>query len=264
MPDLLRPLIARLAGLVLLMAAVPAQPWGHQGHRVSAQLAAPLLSAETRAAIRRILGEQDLASAAIWADKMRSNPSPFWRKQARFYHYVTVPPGRHYEDVEAPPQGDAITALTEFRRILADPAAPLVRQQLALRFSIHIVQDLHQPLHVGNGRDRGGTRFRVHMDGRKYSFHWLWDSGLFKQSPRSDAVLKQHLEKAMDKPYIKAWSQAYPLLWVGESAQLRERIYPIDKTVDKRYVDTWLPVAEEQLRRSAVRTAAYLNAILGG
>jgi hypothetical protein len=144
-----------LVVLSCLMAG-PAFAWGQNGHRVTGALAEPLLSRKAKAQITAILGNESLAEASTWADEMRSSPEEFWQKTASPWHYVTVPEGKTYVEVGAPPEGDAYTALKQFAVTLKDPKATLAEKQLALRFSIHIIGDLHQPLHVGTRGDRGG------------------------------------------------------------------------------------------------------------
>ena len=149
-----------LASLLVgaLCVAMDASAWGPTGHRISGKIAEAYLSDKSREMLVTILGTQTLARASTWADEMRSNPDSFWQKKAPSLHYVTVPPGKNYAEVGAPAKGDAVSALAQFKSTLQDPDSSLPQKQLALRFTIHIIADLHQPLHVGNGEDRGGTR----------------------------------------------------------------------------------------------------------
>jgi hypothetical protein len=236
---------------------VPAFAWGPLGHRLSAQLAQPYLSADSQRAITTILGEQTLAEASVWADQMRGNPSPYWQQRAGAFHYVTVPTGTSYAEIGAPAKGDAVTALAHFKSILADPDTSLASKQLALRFSIHIVQDLHQPFHVGNGKDRGATRIKVSFDGRKQTLHWVWDTGLLNQAQSRDGNWNNRLAEDMER----RWGNADPLVWIAESASIREGIYPAAHTISAAYIQHNLPVVETRLQQSAMRTAAYLNAV---
>ncbi len=247
---------------LLLVLCAPAYSWGPQGHRVAAYIAEDWLTPAAAASVRELLGSQTLAEASTWADEMRGNPSPFWQEQAGSYHYVTVPPGKRYTEVGAPKKGDAVTALTMFRATLNDPSAARTQQQLALRFSIHIVQDLHQPLHVGNGNDRGGTRYYVIQDFKRQNLHWLWDSGLFRAAGYSDKRLLARLRANRDLQEEGRWLNPDPLQWVSESAQLRDEIYPPEgKQISSEYLRQSVKKAEQRLHMAGVRTAAYLNAL---
>ena len=135
-----------LAAVLLASAAVPALAWGPTGHRAIGELAQPLLDARAKAGVAAILERgESLAQASTWPDFMRSSPDPFWQKTAGPFHYVTVPSGKTYAEVGAPPEGDSVTALQRFSATVRDPKASRADKQLALRFIIHIVGDLHQP-----------------------------------------------------------------------------------------------------------------------
>lgn len=248
--------------LSLLLALAPATGWcwGPQGHRVAGNLTWHFLAPETRVAIRELIGDESLADASTWADRMRDNPSPFWQKTAGPYHYVTVPPGKRYSDVGPPSRGDAMTALSEFRAVLQDPAAPAVQRQLAFRFALHIIQDLHQPLHVGNGRDRGGNTVAVIQGGKVTNLHRIWDSTILAHGGRSDAAWAGRLKPAPEQ--VEAWLADDPETWITESAALRDRIYPSKDRIDEVYLETWLPVVERRLAQSAVRAAKFFDAVI--
>jgi hypothetical protein len=152
--------------------------WGPIGHRVTGAIAEDHLSPKAQKAVRGILGSETLAEATTWADDMRPSADPFWKSEASPYHYVTVPMGKTYDEVGAPPEGDSVTALAKFSAILKDKNAPLEDRQRALRFIAHIVGDLHMPLHAGNGKDRGGNQIQVIAFGEPDNLHHVWDETL--------------------------------------------------------------------------------------
>ncbi|MFK8043488.1 S1/P1 nuclease [Congregibacter sp.] len=237
--------------------------WGAMGHEIAGTLAAPYLSENAGQRIKALLGEESLSFAATWADRMRSDPSEFWQKEAGPYHYATVPRGKRYENVGAPPQGDAFTALKKFGSDLRDPELSLEQKQLALRFAIHIVQDLQQPFHVGNGHDRGGNQISVRVNGETSNLHRVWDRQIFDARQRdqkewityfrSSGLLRSPNEKDSD-----------PLVWIAESAALRESLYPPPAIIDAAYIARELPRAEERLALAGIRTAAWLNSVFDG
>ncbi|EAQ97817.2 S1/P1 nuclease [Congregibacter litoralis] len=240
-----------------------ARAWGAMGHELAGTLAAPYLSANARAQIDALLKDETLASASTWADRMRGDPDPFWQEEAGPYHYVTVPDGQSYTQVGAPPQGDGYTALQQFRKDLRDPTTPTRRKRLALRFALHIVQDLQQPLHVGNGRDRGGNQIRVAINGETSNLHSVWDRQLFESTGRSKETWLDYFRRG-DLLREPNPADSDPLLWIRESAALRETLYPVPTAIDRAYIKQQLPRAEQRLALSAVRTAAWLNATFDG
>lgn len=247
--------LAVAAGLTL--AAGPALAWGKTGHRVIAAIADRGLSAEARAHVRLLLGSESLDEAATWPDEMRSDPAEFWQKTATPWHYVTVP-GREYDG--APPEGDALTALGHFRAVLRDPAASQADKQLALRFVVHIVGDLHQPLHVGAPGDRGANDVKVTFAGRPTNLHSVWDALLVDDEQLSFTELAERLTRRTTPEQVIAWTDPEPLDWIRESATIRPTLYPKGSTeLGWEYIYQYRPVMERRLAQGGVRLAAYLN-----
>ena len=254
-------MIARLTLVfATLLAAMPspALAWGKTGHRVTASIADHHLSGLARAHVREILGAETLADAANWPDEMKSNPDPFWQKTASPWHYVTVG-GLAYD--HAPPEGDALGALNFFRNQIRDPRTSLAHRQLALRFIVHIVSDLHQPLHNGRPGDRGGNDVKVKWFGRDTNLHAVWDSALIEETALSFTELSERLERHTRSADVIAWWTANPRDWIAESVQFRERVYPAKTDLGYDYVYQHTPVMELRLKQSGIRLAAYLNAL---
>jgi hypothetical protein len=244
----------------------PALAWGKTGHRVVAAIADTQLSGLARAHIREILGPgESLDEAANWPDEMRSDPAVFWQKTATPWHYVTLN-GITYD--HAPPQGDALEALNHFRGVLADPAASLADKQLALRFIVHLVGDLHQPLHVGKCCDKGGNDVKVNWFGKPTNLHAVWDSAIVDDEQLSFTEMAAKLERHISDRQLIDWWDINPRDWVSESAQIRDTVYPAPSRDRKKlpdlsyaYVYKFTPVMERRLSQAGVRLAAYLNAI---
>ena len=261
------------AAATCLFAPSPALAWGKTGHRVVAAIADTQLSGLSRAHIREILGgAESLDEAANWPDEMRSAPGAFWQKTATPWHYVTLD-GIVYD--HAPPEGDALEALNHFRSVLRDPAASLADKQLALRFIVHLVGDLHQPLHVGKCCDKGGNDIKVAWFGKPTNLHAVWDSMIVDEEQLSFTELAAKLERHTSDQNVVDWWDINPRDWISESAQLREQIYanipPSATPKGKKgkggalpdlsygYVYKFTPVMERRLQQAGVRLAAYLN-----
>ena len=111
---------APVALLLLVSSAMslPAFGWGQIGHRVTGEIAQRHLTDSARQQVEALLPMESLAEASTYPDDMKSNPSEFWQKTASPWHYVTVPVNKHYHDVEAPEEGDAVTSLNTFTATL--------------------------------------------------------------------------------------------------------------------------------------------------
>jgi hypothetical protein len=267
---------ARIFAIAAAAALIPspALAWGKTGHRVVAAIADTQLSGLARAHVREILGgAESLDEAATWPDEMRSAPGVFWQKTATPWHYVTLD-GITYD--HAPPEGDALKALVHFRAVLQDPNASLADKQLALRFVVHLVGDLHQPMHVGKCCDRGGNDVKVAWFGKPTNLHAVWDSALVDEEQLSFTELAAKLERHTSAADVIAWWDINPRDWISESGQYRETLYPAApakgaKGKDGRdaalpqlsyeYVYQHTPLMERRLQQAGVRLAAYLNDI---
>ncbi|HET6941239.1 MAG TPA: S1/P1 nuclease [Sphingomicrobium sp.] len=250
----------------------PALAWGKTGHRVVAALAEAQLSGLAKAHVRELLGVESLDEAANWPDEMRSDPSPFWQKASGPLHYVTLN-GVVYD--HAPPEGDAIEALAKFSATLRNPNASLADKQLALRFIVHLVGDLHQPLHAGKCCDRGGNEVKVKWFGKDQNLHSVWDSSLVDDEQLSFTELAAKLQRHTSNEDVIRWWNVNPRDWVSESARIRDTVYPAmpakgatDKDgqpalpeLSYSYVHKFSPVMEQRLKQAGVRLAAYLDAI---
>lgn len=253
------PVRAFLAALLIFMAPSPAFAWGQTGHRITGAIAEPLLTRKAARAIRAIIGTETLAEASTWADEMRSNPDLFWQSTANPWHYVTIPQGKSYADVGAPEEGDAVTALRKFRETLKDPKATLADKQLALRFTVHIIGDLHQPLHAGNGTDKGGNDVRVTLFREQTNLHSVWDSGLIDRRQLSFTEYASFLQRRITSVEKREWATPDLRVWIAESAAIRDTIYPTGDQLSWDYAYKSNPIIDRRLAQGGVRMATYLN-----
>lgn len=259
-----------------ILISAPALAWGPIGHRTSAAIAEDNVSGRTRAQIAEILGHEGLPEASTWPDEERSNPDPFWQETASPFHYVTLPDGTSVEHIAHPPEGDALTALEGFTATLRDENASREEKALALRFVVHLVSDLHQPLHAGNGTDRGGNDFIVDWFDTPTNLHWVWDEGMILRQQLSFTEYAERLERRIGPEEVIAWWDADPATWVSESATLRDTIYPATggeagegtqespSILRYSYHWRWMPTTEERLAQSGIRLAAYLDWVFAG
>lgn len=251
--------------LILTASALALLPntafaWGKTGHRVTGEIAQEHLSRSAKKEIKRILDIENLTDASTWADFMRSSRDEFWKKEAGPYHYVTIPNGKTYDEVGAPENGDAITALKKFKAVLQDEKASLEDKQLALRFTVHIIGDLHQPLHAGNGTDKGGNDFKMTFFWEQTNLHRVWDTGLIKQEELSFTEMSDLLSRNITKQDIKDWPEIDPVVWVTESAAIRDTIYPKGEAEETwGYAFDHRDTVRQRLSQGGVRIAAYLN-----
>ncbi|MBN8224625.1 MAG: S1/P1 nuclease [Xanthomonadales bacterium] len=273
-PVLLRPRAARHrrrgALLLLLLApALDALAWGQLGHRLVAGMAEPHLQPQARAEVARLLQgevEPTLTGIASWADDLRSIDPDLGKRSSR-WHYVNIAdPGCVFDPETDCRDGDCVVgALERQAAILADPTRSDDERRQALKFVVHFVGDVHQPLHASHGTDRGGNDYQVNWNGQGSNLHSLWDSGLLRSAGLGEAAWLARLQALPAPAPVSPLPAEAPRLWAEQSCRRVNApgFYPRGHVVGQAYVDAQLPVAERQLRLAGDRLAAVLNAALG-
>tara|TARA_R110002072_G_scaffold2361_8_gene19656 strand:- start:1911 stop:2693 length:783 start_codon:yes stop_codon:yes gene_type:complete len=254
----MKKIIAALCAV--LMTGAPAFGWGKTGHRVTGAIAERYLTDEARAAVVELLGVESLAEASTWPDFMRSSREEFWQASWSL-HFVTVPDGTIYDPANAPEEGDAYTALERFSAIVTDENAPLEERQRALRLIVHIIGDLHQPLHNGNGTDRGGNNVTVVWFDTVTTLHLAWDEDLVDHEQLSYTEMTNWLDARITPDLAQAWMDPDPRTWIAESVAIRDSVYPDDAELQWDYVYEHRGQMRTRLSQGGVRIAAYLNAL---
>lgn len=264
-----------MTGIAAICAATlsvqPACAWGPLGHRIAADIAQRNIDGRAAASIEQIIGRETLAEGSTWPDEERANPSVFWQETASPWHYVTAPEGTKAAEIEHPEHGDALTALDRFVTTLRNPAASPEEKALALRFVVHLVADLHLPLHAGNGTDRGGNDFKVLWFDEPNNLHWVWDEGMLLRRQYSFSEYSVLLQRHITSGEVLSWWDVHPETWVDESIALRATVYPRtggdlgEGTMESPAVINWqyqydqIGKAEQRLSQAGIRIAAYLD-----
>jgi hypothetical protein len=191
--DKTSPARSLLAALVLLfLSPVDAFAWGYTGHRVIAEIAEQFLEPETARQVRDLLAIENvttLAEVSTWADQIRLQ-----RPETAPWHYVNIPvhpapdePSSYDATRDCPNDACVVAKIEQLERVLADRQV-LGRQRLeALKYLVHFIGDVHQPLHASNDHDRGGNEVPVVFMERQTNLHALWDTGIIE--PASHAFI---------------------------------------------------------------------------
>jgi hypothetical protein len=215
--------------------------WGTEGHQVIASLAAAQLTPKAKAEVGRLLAlepGETLASISTWADEHRNPTTGAW-------HYVN-------------PDGKCVVGAIERQlAVLASKGAPDEQRLLALKYVVHFVGDVHQPLHAGYLDDKGGNTYQLQAFMRGTNLHALWDSGLIRNLNEDSDVLTARLNRMLLP------SNAGDLS-VAQAAEESCRIvgtpgyYP-DRKLGGEYIETFTPVMEQRLATAGSRLAGLLN-----
>ena len=223
------------------------------------------LTAETWEKIRAILRprppvSEALARAAVWPDRTGRKI-----KDMSSYHYVNfTTQGKSYNrDRNCPRRNCIIEALRWYQRVIVDERAPLNARRIAIRFVVHLTGDIHQPLHAGHKKDRGGNRIFVEYRGSKVKLHKLWDKSLIDgEELGSPSEIARRLDEGVTADDRQAW-QAGPVdRWAVESLSLaRSHAYKIPEMgeITDEYIGSALTVIRQRLAQAGVRLSWILN-----
>ena len=243
---------------LLLLVAHPVFPWGANGHRVVGQIAQRHLSEEAARGVAAILGSESLAQAATWPDEIRSDPA---RDNAKPWHFVDVDDGETYETTAKSPKGDVVEAIGRFTKVLQDPQAKPEEKVEALRFLVHFVGDVHQPLHVGRRADQGGNTIKVTWFGESTNLHSVWDEKIIESEKLSFTELTDFIDRPTSIE-IRTWQSGTVLDWVQESMDVRMRVYTIgDGKLGFLYAYRNGPLVKRRLLQAGIRLAGLLNSL---
>jgi hypothetical protein len=237
--------------------------WGDNGHRVVGYIADKYLSKKARKKIKQILGNESLAMASTWSDFIKSDST--LNAQTATWHYVNIPDGQTYAQAQKEPKGDVIEAIDRMMKDLQDASASIEKRRFALRFLIHLVGDLHQPLHTGRADDLGGNKIKVRWFGRETNLHRVWDSDLIDNMGLSYTEIAESINFA-NKEQIRTWQSTDHRAWVDESRVAAQKVYASakdDAKLSYRYAYDFDEMLKLKLLQGGVRLAGLLNKVLG-
>ncbi len=223
-----------------------------------ATLTTNLLNPATQNRVADLLGEGvTLAAIATWADEIRSirpNTGP--------WHTVNIPREvAGYDPLRDCKDGCVASAIDQALRLLQDESKGRAVRAEALRWVVHLVADLHQPLHAIADR-RGHTYMSVRFFGRQTNLHRLWDEDLIDYVYLDPTVLQQQVQAVLQTGTWQARAGGGPQAWAEETHRTARDagfVFPANPEIDARYVEKALPVIHEQLAKAAVRLAWALN-----
>jgi hypothetical protein len=269
---------------LLLSVSVSAFAWGPEGHQIVADVARSRLTETTRSHVRELLGNDDLAALSTWADEVRPQ-----RPETFAWHFVDIPmnaggfsEGRDcYRPVEKYPQTKddhhncVVDRIEIFQRVLADKKESQANRVEALKFLVHFVADIHQPLHAV-GEARGGNDILITEFGSSKcgsgpcNLHSAWDTGLIEHArnlgapPFGPLDYPALLENVIQVRNLQGRELGTPEQWANESFQLARQVWLNDGgAVDEVYYRKNIGALDERLALAGLRLAASLNQALG-
>jgi len=261
--------------LLLLLIPSDAFAWGKEGHAIIAQIAESRLTPTAKDGVAALLAKgETMSSVSSWADSIRKE-----RDETSTWHYVDIPyEMKAYDAARDGKNGNnVIEKIVDFANILNDRTRPANERTEALKFLIHFVGDLHQPLHCAERNEDKGGNFRLVFfleDPQAVNLHRVWDSVILKHimeagdQKQSASDVATRIAASITDGQAKEWTRSEPMAWANESHRLAVDVVYADVPADgppvklgDAYVQRAEPVVEMQLARGGARLAEVLNRI---
>jgi nuclease S1 len=239
-----------------LVLALDARAWGFEGHELIARQAQILLSDQARSMVKRLLAQEEgatLPGISTWADKHREFPSSTW-------HYVNFPKGEcRYAKMRDCPEGNCVIEAFASQLAIFQRSKDPQEQLRAFKFVVHLLSDVHQPLHAAWGEDRGGNSFQLQAFGRGSNLHAFWDSTLIRQAEGGIEAIERDVQSEIAR--LSADRPGHIEAWALESCQIvvQEGFYPAGRVVDEAYVQQHRGTVVRRFALASRRLADTIN-----
>lgn len=246
-----------------------AMAWGHEGHKIVAEVAEHYLNATAKEKITRLLAsihQKNIADIASWADMYRRT-----HPETGPWHYVDIPlNATSYDSSKYCKNGGCVvSAITKFERELANTNLSEEERAIALKFVVHFIGDVHQPLHSSDNNDRGGNDVKVTFFDHHTNLHAVWDYGIIEKTGMDAEQYSAYLIQKYhsDAADVTQLEKGTPVNWAMQAHGLAVKYAYGDKPADNELGETYykdcLPIVNQQLFDAGVRLAGALNKILG-
>jgi hypothetical protein len=251
-----------LLSIVFLFLTLQLSAWGGKAHDIIAHIAEQNLTPTAKAEVARLLNGRSMVYYAMWMDNIRSD--------GRFdftatWHYANVDSGKTYATMPRVETGDVLTATDlSLQKIKSETENDSIRS-MYLKFLIHLIGEIHCPMHAGRSTDRGGNDYHVIWFGDTINLHSLWDTNLLERTRRwSYTEWATNLTTGLSRADIDPMQRGTPYEWFDETVVLADYVYrhtPQNRNLRFDYIYKFSPVLERQLTLGGFRLAYILNTI---
>ena len=246
-----------------MMSALTAYPWGQKGHDTVAYIAECHLSPEAKAAAEELLDGRSIVYYANWLDNASHTPEYSFSKT---WHYKNIDEDETFETAKINEKGDIVTALEKQIAVLRDTTLSKEERSLALKMTVHLLGDIHQPMHLGHASDLGGNRWEVRYFKNPTNLHSVWDSKIVESAHKwSYSEWQQQIDRADTAQTAEILSLSTPQEWAKETYMISKEVYektPQDFNIEYNYIAEWTPLIEQQFLKGGLRLAEVLNVAL--
>lgn len=250
-------MIKNLTCLAVIVVITACISWGVVGHKTVADIAYNHLTPQAKSAVAQLLGNESMADVASWADEILGQAD---YKATAPDHYLNLPLGLSHDAFVSNVQGqenrNVYKALQHDADVLRDPTSTATEKTEALKFMIHFVGDMHQPMHVSRAADKGGNTIQVRYEDKGTNLHTLWDSKLLQHGGLNDMQLAEKFDHVSDAQ-VTAWQKTPVIDWAWESYQVATQLYadvekPKGNFIGDAYYNKYMPVIQQRIQQAGI------------
>lgn len=230
--------------------------WGKQGHELVAEIAKAMVNKPVLDSVNKYLDAMTWEKAAVWMDDMRSDHEYDYMKPM---HYMNIEKDKTYVKT------DQVNIINEIELVISELKKhnKLPRETINknLKMLFHLIGDIHMPLHVGYGEDKGGNSVTVDFFGKSTNLHRVWDTEIIERNKKTQDEIKE-LFKGLSKAEISKREKTDIISWINEGRALLPSVYGFqNEEITDDYINKNTPVIENQILNAGIRLAGILNEV---
>ena len=247
--------------LLFLIVNSSAWGWGPKGHDIVAAIAEQHLTPKAKKSIQAILDSHSLVYYASWMDQVMKHPE---YASVQTWHYANVDKGLTFEVMPRNKKGDVVSAVTDLVEKLKAGGLDPQTEELYLKMLIHLVGDMHCPMHAGHLSDLGGNMIPVKFFSNKTNLHSVWDTALVEAAHKWGYTEWQSQIDRLSDEQKETTVSGGPVEWFKQTLDVCTEVYEYTSpksVISYDYIAKYTPVIEQQLLRGGHRLAKLLNDI---
>lgn len=231
--------------------------WGKVGHHIIVEVAKNYVSKSVQDSVTKYLGDMTWEAASTWMDELRGDAKYDYMKK---WHYINIEKGNLYDTTIE--NGNNVVKQLEIAIKNLKNKSKLTKEEINLNIKVlfHLMGDLHQPLHVGYGSDRGGNDVKVTYNGKPFNLHRIWDTDIIESRKNTTENVLDLLSKTSHRK-IKKIVKGNIVQWFEQSREPLNLAYSYPVVINDDYINKCYPVIENQLLMGGVRLGNILNEI---
>ena len=272
-------IVISMLSILMMLECVSVYAWGPKGHDVVAAIAEQHLTRKAKKEISKLLDGKSIVYYSSWMDNIQN--SPYWENgydKTKTWHYANVDKGHTYETMEKNKDGDVVNGLEMLTKEMKENYAQLTDSMKVdyLKMIIHMVGDLHCPMHAGRLSDRGGNNTKVKWFGQPTNLHSVWDSRMIDSARKWNYTEWVDQLDIHNRKYRKSITAGDYEDWFTTTVTNAAKIYDYVEAISEnlpeeelpnlsyQFVYDFSPMLEEQLLLGGYRLAHVLNTIFSG